>query len=153
MRAISACLIGIRCRYDGSDNLHPQALWMMRDEGLLPLCPEQLGGLPTPRTPAEIVGGDGADVLAGRAQVLDREGRDVTAYYVRGAQETARICQRLGITEMLLKQRSPSCGAGCIYHGEALVAGDGVTAARLRRSGIRATAHPDPPARGARGDR
>lgn len=144
MRAISACLIGICCRYDGRDNLHPQALQLARAEGLLPLCPEQLGGLPTPRTAAEIVGGDGEAVIAGTARVIDRQGRDVTAEFLRGAQETAAICRRLGISEMLLQPRSPSCGVGKIYHGEDLVPGDGVTVALLRREGIRVVRHPDP---------
>lgn len=143
MRAISACLLGLACRYDG-ERLAPPARYRAADgEALVPLCPEQLGGLSTPRAPCEIVGGDGSDVWNGRARVVNSKGCDVTAAYQRGARETYRVCRALGIREMLLKARSPSCGLGCIYrHGERVV-GDGVTAAWLRRHGIAVEVHPD----------
>jgi uncharacterized protein YbbK (DUF523 family) len=131
LRAISACLLGVACRYDGLDCLHPLAARLAREEPLVPLCPEQLGGLPTPRPRAEIRGGAGADVLDGGATVVDEHGRDVTEPFVRGAREAAGMCVRLGVTEALLKARSPSCGL------------DGVTTAALRRAGIRVVAHPE----------
>lgn len=143
MRAISACLLGVRCRYDGGSRVHPEALRLATQGGLVPVCPEQLGGLATPRTPAEIVGGDGNDVLEGRARVVDESGRDVTEAFLRGARETVALCRILGIDEVLLKSRSPSCGVGQVYHGTELIEGDGVTAAFLRREGIRAIRHPD----------
>lgn len=143
MRIISACLLGVACRYDGGDCLHPAAATLARKGGLLPVCPEQLGGLPTPRSPAEIQGGGGTDVLDGIARVVDREGRDVTAAFMQGACQVADLCARLGVEEALLKTRSPSCGVDGIRRSGALVAGDGVTAALLRRRGIRVLAHPE----------
>jgi uncharacterized protein YbbK (DUF523 family) len=143
LRAISACLLGVACRYDGHDRLHSDAARLALAGGLVPFCPEQLGGLSTPRPRAEIRGGTGADVLDGRAAVVDEHGRDVTAAFVRGAREAAGLCARCGVTEALLKARSPSCGVGWIRRGEELVEGDGVAAALLRRRGIRVAAHPE----------
>jgi len=143
LRAISACLLGVACRYDGRSCLHPTATGLAREEALVPICPEQLGGMPTPRPRAEIADGTGADVLDGTACVLDEGGRDLTAAFLRGAHEAGELCARLGVTEALLKARSPSCGVGQILRGTALVTGDGVTAALLRRQGIRVVRHPD----------
>jgi len=98
-----------------------------------------LSGLPTPRPPAEIQGGDGRDVLEGRARVVNIEGKDVTAEFLAGAQKALRIAQRRGIKEAVLKARSPSCGVGQIYDGSfsgRLREGDGVTTALLKRGGI-----------------
>jgi uncharacterized protein YbbK (DUF523 family) len=111
------------------------------DVSWVPVCPEQLGGLTTPRTPAEIVGGDGHGVLDGSARVIDSEGRDVTDAFVRGAEEVAALCKRLGIREVVLKARSPSCGVGTIRRGGESFAGDGVTAALLKRRGIAVRCH------------
>ncbi|MCK4452122.1 MAG: DUF523 domain-containing protein, partial [Anaerolineae bacterium] len=101
--------------------------------------PEVAGGLPTPRPPAEIQGGDGGDVLEGRARVVNIEGKDVTAEFLAGARKALRVAQRWDIKEAILKARSPSCGVGPIYDGSfsgRLVEGDGVTAALLEREGI-----------------
>ncbi len=103
------------------------------------VCPEEEGGLGTPRPAAEIVGGDGHDVLAGRARVVTRAGRDVTEEYVRGAHVALERARREGVGSTLLKARSPSCGKGCIYDGSfsrSQRAGDGVTAALLIQQGI-----------------
>jgi uncharacterized protein YbbK (DUF523 family) len=108
----------------------------------MPICPEQLGGLPTPRAPAQIERGAGADVLEGRARVTDAAGADVTEAFVRGAHETLRLCRGLHIERMILKANSPSCGAGAIRRGSERVAGDGVTAALLRREGIEVVGYP-----------
>jgi uncharacterized protein YbbK (DUF523 family) len=108
----------------------------------MPICPEQLGGLPTPRACAQVARGSGADVLEGRARVVDATGADVTEAFVRGAHETLRLCRGLGIGRMILKTHSPSCGAGAIRRGSERVAGDGVTAALLRREGIEVVGHP-----------
>jgi len=143
VKIISACLLGIACRYDGGDCLHPAAAKLAREGGLLPVCPEQLGGLSTPRSPAEIHGGAGADVLGGAARVVNGEGHDVTAAFLQGAHQVAALCARLGVTEAWLKARSPSCGVGGVRSGEALVAGDGVTAALLRQRGVRVVAYPE----------
>lgn len=103
------------------------------------VCPEVDGGLGTPRPPAEVVGGDGADVLAGRARVVTGDGRDVTAEYLDGARKALDAARRTGASKAILKARSPSCGSGEIYDGSfsrTLAAGDGVTAALLRANGI-----------------
>lgn len=107
---------------------------------MLPVCPEQLGGLPTPRPPAEIVGGSGEDVLDGTARVLTCDGIDITDNYLRGAREVLRLAQLAGAQEVILKERSPSCASCEIYDGSftgKLKAGCGVTTALLRRNGFR----------------
>ena len=142
-RGISACLLGVACRYDGRARPHAAALQLARDHELTPFCPEQLGGLPTPRPKSQIISSDGAAVLDGHAEVRDENGRDVTAQFLRGAQEVLRLCQQLGIDEVFLKSRSPSCGVGLIYRGEQLVPGDGVTTALLRRHDIQVHCHAD----------
>ena len=128
---ISACLLGAPCRYDGTGKLEP-ALERLRAQGhtLVPVCPEVLGGLPTPRPPAE---------RQPDGRVVTREGGDVTAQYCRGAEEALRLADLLGCEAALLKERSPSCGSGTVYDGTftgTLTAGDGVTAALLRAHGI-----------------
>jgi len=143
LRAISACLLGVACRYDGGHLLSDAVRDAFPGEGLCPICPEQMGGLPTPRPPAELVGGDGHAVLDGRARVIAADGTDVTRAFVRGAEEVVALCARLGIQEVLLKARSPSCGCGQIHCGAELVPGDGVAAALLRRRGFRVQASSD----------
>jgi uncharacterized protein YbbK (DUF523 family) len=136
---VSACLAGRACRYDGSDNADPRLTGALAERRAVLVCPEEEGGLGTPRPPAEIVGGDGADVLAGRARVVTDEGRDVTAEYVRGAEIALDRARRTGAKVAVLKARSPSCGRDCIYDGSfsrSTRAGDGVTAALLRAHGI-----------------
>lgn len=126
---ISACLLGCRCRYDGASKAHPLAEELARRYTLIPVCPEQLGGLPTPRPPAERRGG----------LVVTRDGHDVTAQYRRGAEETLRLCRGLGCEAAVLKERSPSCGRGKIYDGTfsgTLVSGSGVTAELLSARGF-----------------
>ena len=130
MRLVSACLLGLRCRYDGGSNERPQVVALLDQEILIPVCPEQLGGLPTPRPASEIV----------RGRVLTPSGEDQTEAYQRGAEETVALAQRLGITEAILKQRSPSCGCGQIYDGSfsgRVIRGDGITTALLVSHGIR----------------
>ena len=126
---ISACLLGSCCRYDGASKAHPLAALLAERHTLVPVCPEQLGGLPTPRPPAERQGGT----------VRTRSGIDVTDQYRRGAEETLRLCRLLGCEAAVLKERSPSCGRGQIYDGTfsgTLTAGDGVTAELLTANGI-----------------
>ncbi len=141
MRGISACLLGLACRYDGTARPDPAAQCLAAQGAWVPFCPEQLGGLPTPRSPARIEGGDGTDVWAGRARVIDAQGRDVTAHFLRGAVESAALCALLGVRAVVLKAHSPSCGAGTIRRGEDLVAGDGVTAALLKCMGLQVIEH------------
>ena len=136
---ISACLAGLPTRFDGSGS-HDELVARLVSEGRAVLvCPEVDGGLGTPRPAAEIVGGDGADVLAGRARVVTRDGTDVTDAYVRGAHAALEAAQASGATTAILKARSPSCGNSQIYdgsHSRRLKNGVGVTVALLRSSGL-----------------
>lgn len=140
MILISACLAGENCKYNGGNNLHPLFKKMAADQRILLVCPEQLGGLPTPRTPCEILGGDGKAVLHGKARVLDAEGRELTAAFIKGAQKSLDMAQKHDIKLAVLKSRSPSCGCGTIYNGHfnsTLQPGDGVTTALLRQHQIK----------------
>lgn len=147
---VSACLLGIPTAYDGDSRLQAELLPLAARGQVAPICPEAAGGLPTPRPPAEIVGGDGNDVLDGRARVVTITGEDVTAAYVRGAECALAVAQRYSVAGAILKQRSPSCGSDCIYNGAhtgKLRAGQGVTAALLRQRGIAVWSEDDlPPA-------
>jgi len=140
MIAISACLAGTPCRYDGKAAPDVECAGMVARGEAKTACPEVMGGLETPREPCEIVGGDGYDVLAGRARIVDREGRDRTEAFILGAQKFLEYLQIQGIHMVYLKARSPSCGAGRIYDGTftgTLREGDGVTAALLKKNGIK----------------
>lgn len=142
---ISACLIGQPVRYDGETNsnkvLHLES-WLQRwqTEGrLVPVCPESLGGLPTPRPAAEIINADGDQVLDGMGQVETADHTNVTYQFILGAQATLAIAQRENIHCALLAARSPSCGKGAIYDGSfqhQLTQGHGVTVALLLRNNI-----------------
>lgn len=139
MKVISACLVGCQCRYDGDDNLIREFQEMVERGEAVFVCPEQLGGLSTPRPPAEIVGGTGEDVLAGRAKVITDGGEDVTHQFLKGAEQALQMAQLVGAKEAILKERSPSCGSALIYDGTFTAgkrAGDGVTSALLKRHGI-----------------
>jgi len=139
MKLISACLLGIRCNWNGDGNGNARAIELLRVETLIPVCPEQLGGLATPRPPQEIQGGTGEDVLNNKCKVLNKDGQDVTSQFIKGAEETLKIARQLKVKEFIAKSRSPSCGCGQIYDGSfsgKLIDGDGVTAAFLKRNGI-----------------
>lgn len=126
---VSACLLGCPCRYDGKGQAHLDVLALRERCHLIPVCPEQMGGLPTPRPPAERRGGT----------VVNQAGEDVTEQYLRGAEAVAALAQLLGCTYAILKERSPSCGSGEIYDGtfsHTCVSGDGVTAALLKNAGV-----------------
>lgn len=142
VKAISACLLGLPCRYDGQVLPRESRYEPREGERLLPVCPEQLGGLPTPRPPAVLVGGAGGAVLEGGARVVARDGRDVTEAFLRGAECTLALCRILGADRAILKSRSPSCGVGRSSGAEGAIPGDGVTAALLRREGIEVQEHP-----------
>ena len=125
---ISACLLGVCCRYDGDSKAYPGIEQLARQHTLVPVCPEQLGGLPTPRPPAERRGD----------RVVTRSG-DVTEQYRRGAEEALKLCKLLDCEAAVLKERSPSCGRGAVYDGTftgTLTPGDGVTAELLASHGI-----------------
>ena len=136
---VSACLAGCACRYDGQANPNDEVARLVAEGRAVQVCPEEDGGLPTPRPPAEIVGGDGHDVLAGRAKVMTKAGQDVTQIYIEGADRALEAARAAGATRAILKSRSPSCGKGVIYDGtfsRTTTTGDGVTAALLAQNGI-----------------
>ena len=136
---VSACLLGVNCRYDGGNSRNENAVKRHKLEEFVPVCPEEAGGLPTPRPPVEIVGGDGNDVLDGKAKVMTADGEDKTEAFLKGAQHALKLAQSQGATRVVLKSKSPSCGCGTIYDGTfsgTLIVGDGVTAALLKRHGI-----------------
>jgi uncharacterized protein YbbK (DUF523 family) len=129
---VSACLLGLKTRYDGEAAPSPRVIALCRERSFLAVCPEQLGGLSTPRDPSDLVGGGGEAVLRGAARVLSRpEGKDVTAAFLRGAREAAALVEAFGIREAYLKTRSPSCGVGGASVPGGTVLGDGVLAALL----------------------
>lgn len=126
---VSACLMGMKVRYDGQANENEAILSLMNRHTLIPVCAEVFGGLTTPRDPAERIGD----------KVVSCAGRDVTRQYVRGAEEILRLAHLYGCTLAILKERSPSCGHGLIYDGtftKTLVPGDGVLTERLLKAGL-----------------
>jgi len=138
MVIVSACLIGVNCKYNGGSNLNEEVV-KMAGEGVIPVCPEQLGGCTTPRAMTEISCGAGGDVLDGKCRVVNIDGEDVTHEFIKGAEEVLRIAGITGAKKAVLKSRSPSCGCGLIYDGsfsKKLIEGNGVTAELLLRNGI-----------------
>ena len=136
---VSACLAGRACRFDARANPDDGVARLVAEGRAVLVCPEEDGGLGTPRPAAEIQGGDGSDVLAGRARVVTKAGVDVTEQYLAGARIALDRARAAGATAAILKARSPSCGKGCIYDGtfsRRPVTGDGVTAALLQQHGI-----------------
>lgn len=139
MILISSCLAGLATRYDGKDNYREELAELLRQGQAVLVCPEQLGGLPTPRPPAEIVGGNGDDVLDGRAKVMTSGGQDVTEAFIKGAEQALLAARAVRADYAILKESSPSCGGMKIYDGtfsRTKQPGFGVTAALLRRNGI-----------------
>jgi uncharacterized protein YbbK (DUF523 family) len=132
---LSACLSGIESRYDGHHKLRRGLLLKLGECPILPVCPEQLGGLPTPRSRAQIIRGNGSDVLKGKARVVNAQGQDVTVQFIKGAKETLKIVRLNKIKRVFLKEGSPSCGAKrCIRREKE--SGPGVTTALLLKEGI-----------------
>ncbi len=129
MMMVSACLAGFPCRYDGKAKPCAQVIELVRAGKAIPVCPEQIGGLPTPRPPCEISSG----------RVVDKTGTDRTESFLRGAEAVLNLAKAYGATQALLQNRSPSCGSGWIYDGtfsKTLVQGDGITARLLAENGI-----------------
>ncbi|MFF3021707.1 DUF523 domain-containing protein [Gottfriedia sp. NPDC057948] len=140
MILVSSCLAGLEVRYNGSHSLDNRIQKLIQENRAITVCPELLGDFLTPREPAEIVGGDGEDVLDGKAKVVEKSGRDVTELYIKGAYHTLRKAQEVNATIIVLKEYSPSCGSAMIYNGEfkgKKVVGNGVTTALLKRNGLR----------------
>lgn len=124
---VSACLVGLLTRYDGKIVDNPLCREKLANTQWIPFCPEQLGGLPTPREAADLIGGNGEDVLKGCARVCGKSGADYTEAFIQGARQVLKIAQSQAVSAVFLKARSPSCGV----HGTI-----GVTAALLRQSGL-----------------
>ncbi|AFS77935.1 hypothetical protein Curi_c08650 [Gottschalkia acidurici 9a] len=134
MYIISACLAGIDCKYDGKNNKNEKILKLVQEGKAILVCPEQLGGLSTPRLPSEIVPDNG------NVKVISNNGKDVTENFLKGAEETLKIAKMMGIKKAILKARSPSCGYGKIYDGtfsKTIIKGNGVTSELLEKNGIK----------------
>ncbi len=130
MIVVSACLAGIKCNYLGDDNSHPQVVELVRKGVAIPICPEQLGGLPTPRIPAEIQD----------KKVINKNGDDVTHNFQKGAKEALRIVKLTKCKKAILKSNSPSCGLEKIYDGSfsgKLIHGMGITSELFIKNGIK----------------
>lgn len=130
MKLVSACLAGIKCRWDGDSRPCEKVMELVRQGKAIPVCPEQLGGLTTPRTPAEQRGD----------KVFTKDGKDVTAEFKKGAEEALKIAKLANCKEAILKSKSPSCGFGKVYDGTFsgnLTKGDGVLAALLKKNNIK----------------
>ncbi|MBD8520213.1 DUF523 domain-containing protein [Lysinibacillus fusiformis] len=139
MILISACLAGLNVRYNGTNCIDDRVQKLVLEKKAITVCPELMGGFSTPREPAEIVGGNGEDVLDGKASVIEKSGRDVTELYIKGAYATLQKALEVGATQVVLKENSPSCGSAAIYNGEfngMKIVGEGVTTALLRRNNI-----------------
>ena len=133
MTLVSACLAGVNCNYEGRNSENSRIVQMVKEGRAVMVCPEQLGGLTTPRTPAEIKNG----------RVFTNDGEDVTDAFFRGAGEVLAVCKKFNCDKAILKSNSPSCGCCKIYDGNfnnSLVDGDGITAALLKEHGIKVTA-------------
>ena len=137
---VSACTAGVKCRYDESHRVNKKIVKLVSEKKALPLCPEVLGGRPVPRSPVEIVGGTGDDVIDGIARVKDKEGNDYTEEVIDGVEEFLKTVSRLNVKVVVMKTKSPTCGYGKIHDGTfsgILKAGNGVLAAALERRGIK----------------
>ena len=129
MILVSACLCGINCKYNGGNNYNKKIFELVKDGKAIPICPEQLGGLSTPRNPSEIKEG----------KVLTNKGQDVTDNFIKGANEVLELAKKIGIKKAILKSKSPSCGKGKIYSGnfdKKLVDGNGILVELLLKNGI-----------------
>ncbi len=133
MILISACLVGVNCKYNGENNYNEKAMELLKSGEAILVCPEQLGGLTTPREPSEI------KEINGKKHVINNRGNDVTIQFEKGANEVLKLVKELDIKKAVLQSRSPSCGVGMIYDGNfqgKLVNGNGILAQLLLDNGI-----------------
>lgn len=140
---VSACLMGRRCRFDGRDKLDPQLAARLAGRPTIVVCPEELGGLGTPRPACQLSGGDGGEVVDGAAQVIDSDGRDRSDAFIAGAHAALAEAIAAGSKIAILKDRSPSCGTRGVWRDGAIAPGRGVFAAMLARHGISAVSEAD----------
>ena len=151
---VSACLAGRNCKYNGKNNLNEKILKLVDEGKAVLVCPEQLGGLPTPRVPSEILSKrieeiknfnnkqekDSTNIKSLKTRVINKEGEDVTKQFTKGAEETLKIAKKYNIKKAILKSKSPSCGYGKIYDGSFsgnLIEGNGITTNLLLENGIK----------------
>lgn len=130
---VSSCLVGINCKYSGGNNYNEKIFNMLKDGKAIPICPEQLGGLSTPRNPVEL------KVIGGKRYAIDNKGNDVTENFEKGANEVLNLAKKLNIKKAILQPRSPSCGVNKIYSGNfdnKLIDGNGILAELLEKNGI-----------------
>ena len=133
MILVSACLVGINCKYNGGNNYNKKIFELVKKGEAIPICPEQLGGLQTPRIPSEI------KIIDGKRHVINKEGEDVTQNFEKGAEEVLELAKKLNIKKAILQPRSPSCGVGKIYSGNfngELIEGNGILAELFIKNGI-----------------
>lgn len=126
---VSACLLGVNCKYNGNSNKNEKVLKYIKDKQVIPICPEILGGLSTPRTPSEV----------SNNRIITKDGKDVTSNYTKGAEEVLKLCKLFDVKKAILKSKSPSCGSGLIYDGtfsNILTKGDGITTKLLKENNI-----------------
>ncbi|WP_097026861.1 DUF523 domain-containing protein [Clostridium peptidivorans] len=134
MYLVSSCLAGVNCRYNGGNSENKVMLKLVKEGKAIAVCPEQLGGLPTPRVPCEIIIDKN-----GNKKIVNREGKDLTKEFMEGAEKTLAIAKDKGIKRAILKSKSPSCGCGLVYDGTfsgTLVKGNGLTAELLIKNGF-----------------
>lgn len=135
MYLVSACLVGVNCRYNGKSTLSEHLVKLFEAGKVIPVCPEVLGQLPIPRQPAEII-----REQDGSIRVISKSGKDVTKEFLDGAIKTLEICRNAGIEVAILQSRSPSCGYGKTYDGSFsgnLIEGNGLAADLLAQNGIK----------------
>ena len=133
MILVSACLVGVNCKYSGGNNYNQKIFNLVKEGKVIPICPEQLGGLNTPRKPVEL------KVINGKRYAIDNEGNDLTENFERGALEVLNLAKNLNINKAILQPRSPSCGINKIYSGNfdnKLVDGNGILTELLKQNGI-----------------
>ena len=139
MYIISGCLCGVNCKYNGSNNLNSKCLELLKTGQAILVCPEQLGGLSTPRVPAEITSSNKEDIKDEEFLIKTKNNENVTEQFMKGAYETLKIAKEVGATKAILKEGSPSCGCNFIYDGTFTgkkIKGMGVTARLLKENGI-----------------
>ena len=133
MILVSGCLLGLNCKYNGGNNYNEKVFNLVKEGKAIPVCPEQLGGLPTPRIPAEI------RVVDGQRRVFNAEGVDVTEQFYKGSTNVLELAKKLNIKTCVLKSKSPTCGYGKIYNGNfegQLIDGNGILTQMLLDNGI-----------------
>lgn len=136
---VSACLVGVDCKYSGGNNYNDKVKEFLKDKQYIIICPEQLGGLTTPRKPSEIDKIGGKEVLKGKSKVINCDNEDVTENFIKGAKESLKIAKMFNCKKALLKEGSPSCGCNLIYDGTFTgqkISGMGVTAALFNENNI-----------------